>query len=303
MTARIRILVLLSLLAGTISAVLYFQFFRMQPARQSSVLFGRTTSLMIREDYRHGITLSAGTPMVVEKLIPPEAKLYFAFGIPKEEWNVAAEPFHFTLSLETAKREIIFQQDLRPSSRKEDRRWQDVTIDLSKFAKQRARLEFRLQATTANQFCYVAQAKLTAGKFENVKPNILLVTIDTLRKNHLSLYGYSRLTSPELDQFAAQSALFTQAYSSAPLTVPSITSLMTSTYFSQHQVANNASAFDGSIPTLAEILKRNGYTTAAFVGNAVLKPNRGLDAGFDVYNVYLPNVEMNRRLPKEMPNN
>ena len=92
--------------------------------------------------------------------------------------------------------------------------------------------------------------------------------------------------------------IFAKAYSSAPLTLPSITSLMTSTYFSQHHVANNASAFEGTLPTLAEILKRNGYSTAAFVSNAVLKPNRGLDVGFDLYNVYLPSLELNRRLPE-----
>lgn len=298
MVFRIRILVLLSLFAGTISGLLYFHFLKNQPERQSTFLFPRTSSLMIREDFRQGIILSAESPMIVDKIVPEEARLYFAFGIPKEEWNPAVEPYRFILSLQGRKPQILYQKELAPSSKKEDRRWQDVNLDLSKFGKQIIRLQFRLEARSPRSIVYISQAKLTAGRFENAKPNVLLITIDTLRKDHLSAYGYTRNTTPVLDAFAKKSTLFAKAYSSAPLTVPSITSLMTSTYFSQHQVPNNSSAFDGTLPTLAEALSKNGYSTAAFVGNAVLKPNRGLNAGFDIYNAYLPEVELNRRLPE-----
>jgi arylsulfatase A-like enzyme len=298
MILRIRILVLLSLLAGTISGVLYFQFLRNEPARRSSFLFSRTSSLTIREDFRQGVILTAASPLIADKIVPPEARLIFAFGIPKQEWDPAAEPFRFTLSLQGRKQQVLFHRELAPSSKKEDRRWQEVSLDLSKHSKQLIHLQFRLDSKLPGHTAYLSQAKLTAGGFENAKQNVLLVTIDTLRRDHVSAYGYAHDTTPSLDSLAKKSTFFTSAYSNAPLTVPSITSLMTSTYFSQHQVANNASAFDGSLPTLAEVLHKNGYSTAAYVGNAVLRPNRGLNAGFDVYNAYLPDVELNRRLPE-----
>ena len=298
MSVRIRILVLLSLLAGTISGVLYFQFLRTQPARQSSFLFVRTNSLMIREDYRQAVVLNSASAIVVEKVVPPDANLYFAFGIPKEQWVADVEPFRFSIRIEGRNPHVLYQKELSPSARKEDRRWQDVRIDLSEFDKRQVRFQFRLEARKPKQIAYVTQGKLTAGKLENTKPNVLLITIDTLRQDHVSAYGYTLDTTPGLDAFAKHSTFFAKAYSSAPLTLPSITSLMTSTYFSQHHVANNASAFEGTLPTLAEILKRNGYSTAAFVSNAVLKPNRGLDVGFDLYNIYLPSLELNRRLPE-----
>src|SRR5262245_10274182 len=99
MGVRIKIIILLSLLAATISGLLYFQFLRAQPARQSSFFFRRTNFLEIREEIREGVALPASSPLVVEKIVPSEARLFFAFGIPKEEWDAAAEPFRFTLSL------------------------------------------------------------------------------------------------------------------------------------------------------------------------------------------------------------
>ena len=73
---------------------------------------------------------------------------------------------------------------------------------------------------------------------------------------------------------------------------------MTSTYYSEHGVRDNRSVFDQSKMTLAEVFRRNMYTTSAFIGNAVLRKNRNLDKGFDVYNCLLPGTEINRRLPE-----
>src|SRR5262249_53945429 len=113
-----------------------------------------------------------------------------------------------------------------------------------------------------------------------------------------SAYGYVRQTTPEIDAFARRSILFAKAYSAAPMTVPSVTSIMTSAYYTEHLVPDNRSSFAGNLPTLAQVLHNNGYTTAAFVGNALLRANRKLDAGFDVYNAFLPSSEINRRLPE-----
>src|SRR5262245_31129103 len=122
MGVRIKIIILLSLLAATISALLYFQFLRTQPGRQSSFFFRRTSFLEIREDTREGIPLPASSPIFVEKIVPSDARLFFAFGVPKEEWDPTAEPFRFTLSLEGREPEILYQKELTPSTKKQDRR-------------------------------------------------------------------------------------------------------------------------------------------------------------------------------------
>lgn len=118
-------------------------------------------------------------------------------------------------------------------------------------------------------------------------PNILLITIDTLRADHLSTYGYSRLTSPHLDRLARQGVQFDNAYTVVPLTGPSHASIMTSLYPQQHGLQiNGMHMTDHPKPiTLALILRRFGYSTGAFVSAWPLKKGiTGLGRGFQVYN-------------------
>lgn len=118
-------------------------------------------------------------------------------------------------------------------------------------------------------------------------PNVLLVTIDTLRADHLSCYGYSRLTSPNIDRLAQEGARFKNAYSPVPLTGPAHASLLTSVFPQQHGATINGmkvSAHPRPV-SLAQMLHRNGYRTAAFVSAWPLKKGIiGLGRGFDVYN-------------------
>jgi arylsulfatase A-like enzyme len=118
-------------------------------------------------------------------------------------------------------------------------------------------------------------------------PNILLITIDTLRADHLSCYGYSRLTSPHIDRLAQQGVRFRSAYSPIPLTGPAHSSLLTSVYPQQHGATINGMKISAKPRpvTLAQLLHRNGYRTAAFVSAWPLKKGiAGLGRGFDVYN-------------------
>jgi arylsulfatase A-like enzyme len=118
-------------------------------------------------------------------------------------------------------------------------------------------------------------------------PNILLITVDTLRADHLSTFGYSRLTSPHIDRLARQGVQFDNAYTVVPLTGPSHISIMTSLYPQQHGAEiNGMHMADHPRPiTLAQILHRFGYSTAAFVSAWPLKKGiTGLGRGFQVYN-------------------
>ncbi|HRR27630.1 MAG TPA: sulfatase-like hydrolase/transferase, partial [Acidobacteriota bacterium] len=115
-------------------------------------------------------------------------------------------------------------------------------------------------------------------------PNVILISIDTLRADHLSSYGYPLPTSPHLDALAAQGILFEAAFTPVPITLPAHTSLLTGTYPAYHGVHDNAGFVAGaSLETLAEILASAGYATAAFVGSFILDSQFGLDQGFSHY--------------------
>ncbi|MGH9139719.1 MAG: sulfatase-like hydrolase/transferase, partial [Vicinamibacterales bacterium] len=114
--------------------------------------------------------------------------------------------------------------------------------------------------------------------------NVLLVTIDTLRADHVGTYGSALGLTPTLDRFAKEGLRFDFAHAHVPMTLPSHTTIMTGLYPVANGVHDNGSfRFDGSKPTLAGTLKRAGYRTGAFVGAFVLDARFGLNAGFDVY--------------------
>jgi arylsulfatase A-like enzyme len=117
-------------------------------------------------------------------------------------------------------------------------------------------------------------------------PNVLLLVLDTVRAISLSLYGYHRETTPELTRWAARGVVFTRAYSTAPWTLPSHSSLMTGRWM--HELsADWMVPLDGTYPTLAEVLGGRGYRTGGFVANTDYTSSEvGLDRGFGRYEDY-----------------
>ena len=112
------------------------------------------------------------------------------------------------------------------------------------------------------------------------KPNILLITIDSLRADHLSLYGYRRETTPFLEKLAAEGAYFENAFAPANWTGASITSILTGLYPTCHGFTNQRYYLDPEVESLATILRRNGYFTACFSNNIYITPETGLSQGF-----------------------
>ncbi|MBI4514365.1 MAG: sulfatase [Deltaproteobacteria bacterium] len=126
--------------------------------------------------------------------------------------------------------------------------------------------------------------------------SVVLVTIDTLRADHLSAYGYQRATSPQLDAFMARGTRFAWALSAAPTTAPSHVAMMTGLYpgFTTVGVLNGQFPLSPEASTLAELCREAGLRTAAVVSNAVLMRPLGLDQGFDSYDDDLEDRELNR---------
>lgn len=127
------------------------------------------------------------------------------------------------------------------------------------------------------------------------RPNLLLVTVDTLRADRLACYGGPADVGSALCATAEGGTRFTWAFSTAPSTSPSIASLLTSLHVPQHRVTQNLdTALGDDFDTVAEILQAAGYHTAAFVSNPMLHHTRRLDQGFDHYDHRMTRREPNR---------
>ena len=114
--------------------------------------------------------------------------------------------------------------------------------------------------------------------------NVVLITIDTLRSDRVSSYGSELVDTPNIDAFASEGVLFSNAASTVPFTLPAHSSILTGLYPPGHGVRENVGyTLDPGIPTLAEVLSGGGWTTAGFVSAFVLDSRWGIGRGFDHY--------------------
>jgi arylsulfatase A-like enzyme/Flp pilus assembly protein TadD len=131
-----------------------------------------------------------------------------------------------------------------------------------------------------------ALTALCAAAETPAKPalNVVLITIDTLRADHLGCYGYKQIKTPNIDGLAADGVRFENAFAVVPVTLPSHSSMLTGTYpmlSGMHDFSGNK--LSPLQPTLASVLKQAGYQTGAVIGAAVLDSRFGLNQGFDFY--------------------
>ena len=113
---------------------------------------------------------------------------------------------------------------------------------------------------------------------------MVLVTLDTVRADHIGCYGYRRIETPSIDQLAREAIRFEHAHAQVPLTLPSHAVILTGTCPMFSGVRDVTSiGLPTTVPTLTEVLRANGYRTAAFVSSFVLNSKWGLARGFEVY--------------------
>jgi len=120
------------------------------------------------------------------------------------------------------------------------------------------------------------------------QPNVILITLDTVRADRMGFLGSKRGLTPHLDALATQGVVFEHAYSQAPITPVSHATILTGTFPQYHGIRNFGDRLPPSVPFLPEILHAKGYHTGAFVGSIILDPKNGFasgfERGFDVYN-------------------
>lgn len=115
------------------------------------------------------------------------------------------------------------------------------------------------------------------------RTNVVLITIETLRADHVGVYGYARNTTPNLDRLARQGAFFQQAIAQAPFTLPSLASVMTGLTPPAHGVRNHPAQLSPELVTLAEHFSQADYHTAAMTRHSWLRRKSSFDQGFDEY--------------------
>jgi arylsulfatase A-like enzyme/Flp pilus assembly protein TadD len=133
--------------------------------------------------------------------------------------------------------------------------------------------------------CVLAHCACSSEESQStLRPNVLLITLDTTRADRLGCYGYDNAQTPNIDELAATGVLFENAICQAPLTLPSHASILTGTQPPLHGVRDNGGFYlEDRFVTLAEVLRDQSYATSAFVGAFVLDSRWGLAQGFDVY--------------------
>ncbi len=143
-------------------------------------------------------------------------------------------------------------------------------------------------------------AGIAAGEARPAKrsPDIFLITIDTLRADHVHCYGYEKIQTPALDELAANGARFSQAFTPSPITNTSHATILTGLLPSSHGVTDFGVPLSPSLPTWAELLKQRGYHTSAFIGAVILDSKSlapGLDRGFDFYDNFPEHAQSKSR--------
>jgi arylsulfatase A-like enzyme len=263
--------------------------------------------------------------------VPRESTMHLGFGVSRETFEAIPRPITYSayITQKGSPWKEIFNEKVDGES---DEGWRDVSLKISPEAG--ASIEVHMQAEHADSsflseilsICrYYLRFFSVSGPTYSfdisqraavwVEPtlaplrtpeetNIILIGIDALRADHMSVYGYERETTPNIDTFAESGAIFTNSYSAAPWTLPSFFSMLTSTYPSVHQYGTNfrgevratSAAIwkigtispDYNLKTLAEILRERGYYTAAFTNNPFLSTENEVDRGFDEFNQYGP---------------
>lgn len=226
-----------------------------------------------------------------------------AFGIDPLIRNMFSGSVNFTISifLGGEKHKDVLQKTLHSSKLNDgDFRWYDVSIDLSEYKGEKVTLVFskdyekkryrkpqKILDLEPIDYLLWAQPRLRPIRPEG-KYNVILISVDALRADHLRYMGYKRHTSPHIDDIATKGAVFTNTISQAPWTTPSHISIFTSTYPRIHKgnqpITVMKRKWNRKLSTLASVLRDNGYLTAAFTGRGSISASYGLSKGFDFYN-------------------
>lgn len=229
-------------------------------------------------------------PKPVSRKVGPGESLRFFYGV-DEIGHPAKSSFRFRVTAHSGSRsKVIFHQTLRPSSNRAHRGWKEGSADLSPFSGKDVTFRFDCEATNEKTSRLGQWAGVRFGRFVR-RPgefNVVLISLDTLRADHLGIHGYNRDTSPRLDRIARAGAHFLHGVAASCWTKPSHASVFTSLVPGSHgmvfrDMQGGLTRMSEKLTPIAETLQENGYITRAFTGGALMSGIYGFDRGFDLY--------------------
>ncbi len=232
--------------------------------------------------------------------LPADAVLEFGYGIRNRSLQLGARAARFRVSVERGdERWPLFEGRVDPA-RARQRRWFDMRADLAAHAGERVTLVFEATPEPgpgpAPVVAWSEPVVYSAGESSTL-PNVVVVSLDTLRARSVGLYGYARDTTPFLDALAREAAVFEDAITTSVTTGPSHMSLFTGLYPVNHGLRTGLDYKLPDVATLASRLREAGYQTAAFTENGYIVRMRGFGEGFARYT---ENAGDRRRGPGEV---
>lgn len=141
----------------------------------------------------------------------------------------------------------------------------------------------RIETALSGSETFVDVPDSDARQLEPNRPNVLVYVVDTMRADHLGLYGYSRNVSPEIDEFGSQAYVFDQAMAQTSWTKPAVASIFTGLGTTAHGVNHREHRLPSRLLTMAELFSDASYSTVAFTTNAYFSTDSGLRQGFDEF--------------------
>lgn len=236
-------------------------------------------------DVRNAFLVPSGTPVVREVELEPGSRLRFGIGAS----GAITAPILFRASLQEdgSERRVLSEKRLSP---RQAGAWSEVEVDLTAIRSKRlTRLLFETETDAphdpAGAMPVLADPRIVrpAGVRNPQGVNVVLISVDTLRADRLSLAGYPRLTTPRLDRWAEDSAVvFENAIAQAPWTLPSHVSMLTGLDALRHGV-NYLDPAPADLELVTESFRRAGYATAGFTAGGFVAAEFGFAQGFDRY--------------------
>lgn len=230
------------------------------------------TSIFDDWDSRRGLLLPAPGVAAWDVEVPPAGELLLHAGIVEPEILDAARSDGARLHIEV---EVGGAASKVHTSSLKIADFAPVRVDLSKWAGETVRLRVRSDPAGDPRYDYVFLAEPTLASRSSKPRRVVLIFVDTLRMDHLSLYGYPRETSPKLDAWAEDAVVFEQARSVAPWTLPSARTVITGRHPEYYETSQ----------TLQSRLAREGFATAMFAGNVYLSANFDMHRDWGLHRV------------------
>jgi len=232
-------------------------------------------------DSRPALAVTRERAASVSARVPPRAQLRFALGLPQ---HVSASA-GFKLSLAAEGREEVRRLRYRIERGHQATGWSEHEVDLDAYAGLKVTFALSIDDDPSDTapVAFWANPMLRVPADGEHRPSVLLVSADTLRADHLSLYGYRRATSPSLERWARRrGAVFLNSVAPSPWTLPSHVSLFTGVDAHRHGVSRQG-PIPSELPVLAELFRDAGYVTLASTGGGLVDAKFGFGRGFDVF--------------------